>query len=88
MTLFSIKYFADSTLLLWIVYDINTTRDLFNEDLKKISKCTYTWKMQFNTDVKNQAQEVILPKKAFKPTHLVTNFNDLQVTYANIHIYL
>ena len=45
MAWYSIKYFADSTSLLWTVYDINVTRDVFNEDLKKISKCPYTWKM-------------------------------------------
>ena len=34
MTLFRINFFADNTLLLSTVYDINVTRDVFNEELE------------------------------------------------------
>ena len=34
MTLFSINFFADNTSLLSTVYDINVTRDVFNEELE------------------------------------------------------
>lgn len=34
MTLFSINFFADNTSLLSTVYDINVTKDVFNEELE------------------------------------------------------
>ena len=44
--------------------------------------------MQLDTVVKNQAQKAILPKTTLRQTHSVINFNDLQITCANIHVYL
>ena len=64
------KIFADDTSLFSkIYYDIHNSANKLNDDLEKISYCTYQWKMKFNPDPNKQANEVIFSRK--------TNSNNL-----------
>ena len=44
------KLFADDTLLFSVVCNINTSADEVSNDLLKINKWAYQWKMSFNSD--------------------------------------
>ena len=57
------KLFADDTSLFSVVHNANTTAKELNNDLVKISRWAYQWKMSFNPDPSKQAQEVIFIKK-------------------------
>ena len=54
--------FADDTSLFATVHNINKTNDL-NNDLTKIKKWTFQWKISFNPDISKQADEVIFSAK-------------------------
>ena len=60
------KRFADDTSIFSIVNDIHVSEHELNSDLRKISMWAYQWKMSFNPDVSEQAQEVIFSKIAQK----------------------
>ena len=60
------KLFADNTSLFSVVHNPNTTAKDLNNDLVKISGWAYQWKMSFNLDPSNEAQEVIFSRKAKK----------------------
>ena len=53
------RLFADDTSLFSVVYDRNTSANELNNDLLKIRSWAYQWKMSFNPDPSEQAQEVI-----------------------------
>ena len=53
------KLFADDTSLFSVVQDITLSAKNLNDDLKKINKWAFQWKMSFNPDPNKQAQEVI-----------------------------
>ena len=55
------KLFADDTSLFSVVQDITLSAKNLNDDLKKINKGAFQWKMSFNPDPSKQAQEVFLP---------------------------
>ena len=57
------KIFADDTSLFSKVYDKHKSASKLNDDLEKISYQAYQWKMQFNPDPNNQANEVIFSWK-------------------------
>ena len=46
----NVKLFADDTSLFSIVHDVNTSARESNDDLKKINKWTFQWKISFNLD--------------------------------------
>ena len=46
----NIKLFADDTSLFSVVYNANTTAKELNNDLVKINRWAYEWKMSFNPD--------------------------------------
>ena len=48
-----------------------------NNDLLKISKWAYQWKMSFNPDVSKQAQEVVFSHKSHKLAHPPVIFNNV-----------
>ena len=50
--------FPDDTSLFSDVHNTNTTANELNNDLVKISRWAYQWKMSFNLDPSKQAQEV------------------------------
>ena len=54
----TVKLFADDTSIFSVVDDVNVSVVQLNNDLLKISKWAYQWKMSFNPDVSKQAQEV------------------------------
>ena len=63
------KLFADETPLLSVVHDFNISADEINNDLMKIKKWAYHWKMSFNSDSIKQAHEKILTRKISKEDH-------------------
>ena len=64
------KLFADYTSLFFDVHNAYTTAKELNNDLVKISRWAYQWKMSFNPDPSKQAQEVIFSRKTKKNTIL------------------
>ena len=66
------KLFADGTSLFSVVHNANTTAKELNNDLVKISRWAYQWKMSFNPDPSKQAQEVIFSRKTKKNTILLS----------------
>ena len=60
------KLFADYTSLFFVVHNAYTTAKELNNDLVKISRWAYQWKMSFNPDPSKQAQEVIFSRKTKK----------------------
>ena len=55
-----------------LVHNANTTAKELNNDLVKISRSAYQWKMSFNPDPSKQAQEVIFSRKTKKNTILLS----------------
>ena len=74
----SVKLFADYTSLFSTVYDSNMSADQLDKDLKN-SDWAYKWKMIFNLDLSNQAQEVIFFRKTNKISYPTTAFNTVPV---------
>ena len=49
---------------MFVVYDVNTdVYNYLNNDIVKINKWTHHWKMGFNPDLSNQAQDIIFSGK-------------------------
>ena len=82
------KLFADDTSLVPVVQDITLSAMNLNDDLKKINKWAFQWKMSFNPDPNKQAQEVIFSRKLNKPDHLSLNFNNTVVIQSTTHKHL
>ena len=79
----NVKRFPDDTSLFSVVHDVNASaRDLYN-DLKKINKWAFQWKMSFNPDPSKQAQEVIFSRKIKKLPHPSLVFNNNNVLQAS-----
>ena len=57
------KLFADDTLLFATVHNIKKATNDLNNDLTKIKKSAFQWKMNFNPDISKQAHEVVFPSK-------------------------
>ena len=51
------KLFADNTYLSSVVYDVNESMAHLNNDMKKISKWVYQWKMSFSLNISKQTPE-------------------------------
>ena len=77
------KLFADDTSLFSVVYNANTTAKELNNDLVKINRWAYQWKMSFNLDPSKQAQEVIFSRKTKKEYHSPLAFNNNNVSETN-----
>ena len=77
------KLFADDTSLFSVVHNANTTAKELNNDLVKISRWAYQWKMSFNPDPSKQAQEVIFSRKTKKEYHPPLAFNNNNVSETN-----
>ena len=52
------KLLADDPLLFSVVHNANTTAKELNNDLVKINRWAYQWKMSFNPDPSKQTQEL------------------------------
>ena len=59
----TVKLFADDTSIFHVVKDPNTSAEILNHDLTKISEWAYRWKMSFNPDPSKQAQEILFLTK-------------------------
>ena len=77
------KLFADDISLFSVVHNANTTAKELNNDLVKISRWAYQWKMSFNPDPSKQAQEVIFSRKTKKEYHPPLAFNNNNVSETN-----
>ena len=84
----NVKLFADDTLLFSVVHDVNASAKELNDDLKKINKSAFQWKVSFNTDPSKQAQKVIFSRKTKKlpPPSLVFNNNNVLQTSSQKHL--
>ena len=56
------KLFADDTFIFSIINYIHVYEYELNSNLRKVSMWAYQWKISFNPDVSQQAQEVIFSK--------------------------
>ena len=63
------KLFPDDTSLSSVVHNVNTATKKLNNDLVKIIRWPYQWKMSFNPDPGKQSQEVIFSRKTKKEYH-------------------
>ena len=68
------KIFADDTSLFATVDNINKTKYDLNNELTKITKWDFQWKMSFNPDISEQAHEIIFPCKRSIVPHPPFNF--------------
>ena len=76
---------ADDISLFSVVQDITLSAKNLNDDLKKINKWEFQWKMSFNPDPNKQAQEDIFSRKLNKPNHPSSNFNNTVVIQSTNH---
>ena len=76
----NVKLFADDTSIFSVVNDINVSCTELNEDLSKINRWAYPWKMSFNPDPNKSATEVIFTHKLKKPPHPAIHFNNLPIS--------
>ena len=77
------KLFADDTSLFSVVHNANTTAKELNNDLVKINRWAYQWKMSFNPDPSKQAQEVIFSRKTKKENDPPLAFSNNNVSETN-----
>ena len=79
------KLFADDTSLFSVVQDTTLSAKNLSDDLKKINKWAFQWKMSFIADSNKQVQEFIFSRKLIKPNHPSLNFNNTIVIQATTH---
>ena len=77
------KLFADDTSLFATVHNINKATNDLNNDLTKITKWAFQWKMSFNPDISKQAHEVIFSHKRSITCHPPLTFNNIPVAQTN-----
>ena len=77
------KLFADDTSLFATVHNINKATNDLNNDLTKITKWAFQWKMSFNLDISKQAHEVIFSRKRSIAYHPPLTLNNTPVTQTN-----
>ena len=82
------KHFADDTSLFSVVPGSVASAAFLNDDLLKISRWAYQWKMIFNPDASKQAQEIVLSRKANASNHATVYFNNVPVIRDNIQKHL
>ena len=68
--------------------DANESFENLSNDLCIIITCTYQWKMSFNSDRSEQAQEVIFSRKASIQSHLVLTFDNSLILKTTHHKHL
>ena len=83
-----IKPFADDTSSFSVVHDVSASARELNDDLKKINKWDFQWKMSFSPGPSKQAQEVIFSRKMKKLPHpsLIFNNNNVLQTSSQKHL--
>ena len=71
-----------------MVHDSAASSAFLNDDLLKISRWVYQWKMIFNPDASKQAQEIVFCRKANANNHGTVYFNNVPVIRVNIQKHL
>ena len=71
-----------------MVHDPAASSACLNDDLLKISRWVYQWKMIFNPDASKQAQEIVFSRKANASNHEAVYFNNVTVIRENIQKHL
>ena len=61
----NVKLFADDASLFSVVHDVNAAARELNDDLKKMNKWAFQWKMSFNPDPSKQANVTLDVKLTF-----------------------
>ena len=61
----NVKLFADDASLFSVVHDVNAAARELNDDLKKMNKWAFQWKMSFNPDPSKQASVTLDVKLTF-----------------------
>ena len=79
------KLLADDTSLFFVIHDSVIMTFELNSDLSRIKQWNLSgtvcqWKMSFNPDPNNQAQEVISSRKMMKVCHPPLRFNNNNVS--------
>ena len=76
------KIFADDTSLFSKVLNIDESANDLNFDLEKIGQWAYQWKIQFNPDPNEQANEVIFSQKSNSSnlTYPLVKLNNINIT--------
>ena len=82
------KLFADVTSLFSVIHDSNISALELNNDLAKVNRWAFQWKMIFNPDPKKQAQEVIFSRKSKATSHPSLVFNNNNAMQAASHKHL
>ena len=58
------------------------------QDLNLISEWAHQWKMSFNPDPTNPAEEILFLHKKIKPYHPTRKFNNIEVKWVTEHKHL
>ena len=74
------KLFADDTTLFSVIHNSQTSTNVLNKDLEMIHDWAFQWKMNFNPDPTEQAQEAFFSRKTKKLPHPPLVFNNANVT--------
>ena len=82
------KLFANDTSLFTIVKDKNKSANMLNNDLKRISKLAYNWKILFNPDPSKPAQEIVFSRKKKLQSHPTISLSNIQVERASYQNHL
>ena len=84
----TVKLFADNTSIFHVIEGPNTSAEILNHDLTRISEWAYIWKMSFNPDPSKQAQEMLFSNKATKTNHpnIIFNGNTVQKSANQKHL--
>ena len=82
------KPFADDNSLFATVHKISKATNNLNNDLTKITKWFFQWKMSYNPDISKQAHEVIFSHKRSIASHPPLPFNNIPVAQTNFQKHL
>ena len=82
------KLFADDNSVFATVPNIKKATNDLNNDLTKITKWDFQWKMSFNPDISKHVHEVIFPRKRYVSSHPPLSFNNIPVVQTNSQKYL
>ena len=71
-----------------MIHDSAASSAFLNNDLLKISRWAYPWKMIFNPDASKQAQEIVFSHKRNAGNYETVHFNNVSVIRGNIQKHL
>ena len=87
----SAKLFNDNISLFSVVHDSAASSASLNDDLMKISRWAYQWKMVSNKDVSKQAQDIIFSRKASATNQgtviILTMYQRLGKIFKSIYVF-